>query len=310
VLDNPFAEFSRNVFILEILRITEIGIIANILFVTNNGLNKLFFREAGNTDGITFSNGFIFAARTAAAFDATVPGTPLATGAQVFGTDTYKQIIDYLFGEFLLPGFMRKIAENGYLPGITIVQSLMSSNLGMEAGFDLGFMGDVQLQTQTKKSSNLIQWMPVLSYWHPVNVQSAIRESTKLIWQLTNQEKQISFFAHTSWISTRDLVMEQALRYSPTRTSAMGITWIPEAYELNIQYDYVSERISMYGYPEHIILDAMELWSMSVARFWRSSYGSLTLILAGDNLANLRYETIKGYPEPGRTIRFTINYAR
>ncbi|NQV49515.1 MAG: TonB-dependent receptor [Candidatus Marinimicrobia bacterium] len=179
-----------------------------------------------------------------------------------------------------------------------------------QAGFDLGFMGDVQLQTQKKKSTNLIQWMPVLSYWHPVNVQSATRESTKLIWQLTNQDKQFSVFAHTSWINTRDHMINQVLRYSPTRTSAMGITWAPDVYEFNVQYDYVSDRISMYGYPEHTILEATELWSMSFARFWQTTYGNLTMVLAGENLGNISYETIKGYPEPGRSFRFTLNYAR
>ena len=180
----------------------------------------------------------------------------------------------------------------------------------IQVGFDLGFMGDVQLQTQKKESSNLIQWVPVLSYWHPVNVQSATRESTKLIWQFTNQAQEFSIFAHTSWISTWDHFMKQALRYSPTRTSALGIIWAPESYEFNIQYDYVSNRISMYGYPEHTILEATDLWSMGVARFWQTTFGKLTLVLAGDNLGNVGYETIKGYPEPGRSYRFTIKFAR
>jgi len=179
-----------------------------------------------------------------------------------------------------------------------------------QIGFDLGFMGDLQLQTQRKESTNLIQWIPVLSYWHPVNVQSATRESTKLIWQMTIPEKQFSTFAHTTLIKTRDHMIDQVLRYSPTRTSAMGITWSPEAYEFNIQYDYVSDRISMYGYPEHTILEATELWSMSAARFWQISSANLTLVLAVENVGNIGFETIRGYPEPGRAFRFTINYAR
>jgi len=47
-----------------------------------------------------------------------------------------------LFGGTLLPGFMRTVAHDGYLPGITIVHALMGCNLYSEhADFDLGYSG-------------------------------------------------------------------------------------------------------------------------------------------------------------------------
>ena len=179
-----------------------------------------------------------------------------------------------------------------------------------QAHFDLGFLGDIQMQKQKKASRNLIQWIPLLSYWQPVNVQSATRESSKLIWQFTKPEWQLSSFAHTSWIKTEDKAMSAPLRYSPDRTSAMGITWSPNAYEFNLQYDYTSARISMYGYPQHSILPDMELWSLSIARFWQTGLGNLTMVLSSNNLTDTRYETIKGYPEPGRSYRLALRIAR
>ena len=180
----------------------------------------------------------------------------------------------------------------------------------LQAGLDIGPLGDIQIQQQAKQSSNLIQWIPFISYWQPVNVQTATRESTKLMWQFVLPDHQFSIFAHNSWINTQDHAISQRLRYSPERTSAIGFTWSPQAYEINLQYDYVSDRISMYSYPENVILEATEMWSMSFARFWQTRHGNFTLVLSGENLGDINYETIKGYPEPGRSFRLTFNYAR
>ncbi|MCB2181921.1 MAG: peptidoglycan-binding protein [Desulfobulbaceae bacterium] len=107
----------------------------------NNRIDHLFFREAGNTDGITVSNGFLFPARTSAAFDAST-GTNMLTGPNRAIWKRWIHKIFYYGGYgFLLGGFMRHVAKNGYLPGMTFVQSVMVSNLGREAGYSLAFSG-------------------------------------------------------------------------------------------------------------------------------------------------------------------------
>jgi len=180
--------------------------------------------------------------------------------------------------------------------------------MAVQIQFDLRHWGSLMLQWQKKESSNLIQWMPVHSYWQPGNILSSTRESSKAIWQFEHQEWQLSAFAHLSLIHTMDNSREKPLRYAPGRTSAFGLTWSPSPFEINLQYNYVSERISMYDYPVDTILEATELWSLSVAHTWNISPGSFTLVLSGDNLADVQYETIRGYPEPGRSIRLSGTY--
>ena len=107
---------------------------------TADRLDHFFFREAGNTDNVTSSNGFCIPALTAAAFDART-GTNLLTGPN---QATNRSWASAIVTRYLVPGVMRYIAKNGYLPGLTIVQSVMASNLGKEAGFRLGYSGIAQ----------------------------------------------------------------------------------------------------------------------------------------------------------------------
>lgn len=104
---------------------------------TANRLDRFFFQEAGNTDNVTSSSGFCIPALTAAAFDART-GTTLLTGVNHAANREWAGLI---ITRYLVSGFMRHVAKNGYLPGLTIVQSVMASNLGKEAGFNLGYSG-------------------------------------------------------------------------------------------------------------------------------------------------------------------------
>ncbi len=180
-----------------------------------------------------------------------------------------------------------------------------------QAGLTFGNWGDIQLQWQKKESAHLIQWIPTLSYWKPINVQSASRESSKAIWMGEFPTLDLSAFAHYSHIHTRNNNMNsEPLVYSPNKTAAFGVTWAPSQLELNLQYNYLSDRISSYDYPTHIILPAMETWSVSIANTWQSRFANMTLVLSIDNAMDVEYETIKGYPEPGRSFRISMNLAR
>ncbi len=203
------------------------------------------------------------------------------------------------------PSFNDQFWEPGGNPDLKAEETQVTT---AQLHLDLQVMGQLIFQWQKKESTNLIQWMPVHSYWQPGNVQSATRESSKAMWQIHHPGYHLSAFAHLSLIHTRDHTLNKTLRYAPHRTSAFGLTWSPDELEFNLQYNYVSHRISMYDYPEDTILGASEIWSLSVARTWFSELGAFTLVLAGDNIGNLQYESIRGYPEPGRSLRLSATY--
>ncbi len=103
-----------------------------------NRIDNLFFREAGNMDGITVSNGFCIPALTSIAFDA-------RTGTNLFNTGgdaaVWRAEVGSIVQNFMLTGFMRHVAQNGYLPGMTFIQAVHLTNLAQEAGFNSGYSG-------------------------------------------------------------------------------------------------------------------------------------------------------------------------
>jgi len=208
---------------------------------------------------------------------------------------------------FKYPTFNDLYWEPGGNPALKPEETLVTT---LQSRFEFGTMGSLSLQWQKKDSDNLIQWMPVLSYWQPGNVQSATRESRKALWQIDLPAYQFSAFAHYSLIKTMDHDLNLPLRYAPEKTSALGFTWTPSQFELNMQYNYVSDRISMYGYPEDVTLTASGLWSGSMAHTWNGRRGRLTLVISADNLEDISYETIKGYPEPGRSFRIATKFSQ
>ncbi len=208
---------------------------------------------------------------------------------------------------FKYPSFNDQFWEPGGNPNLKPEETEVTT---IQSSFDLNRFGSLHLQWQIKRSHNLIQWMPVLSYWQPGNVQSATRESSKALWQVELRDINVSAFAHYTLIRTRDHDRELPLRYAPQRTAAFGLIWSPAQFEINFEYNYVSDRISMYGYPEDVMIEATGLWSGSLAHSWNGNLGQLTLIVSADNLEDTRYETIKGYPEPGRTYRISTKFSK
>lgn len=65
---------------------------------------------------------------------------------------------------------------------------------------DAGPVGQIMLQYQDKYSNNLIQWLPVHTYWQPGNIQKSRRQSRKLSWKLNRQDLNLQAFAHLSLI--------------------------------------------------------------------------------------------------------------
>lgn len=204
------------------------------------------------------------------------------------------------------PSFNDQYWEPGGNPDLEPEQTIVTT-----AQVKVNFieLGELILQWQQKESSNLIQWMPVHSYWQPGNILSAARRSAKAMWTFEFIKPHLTGFACYSLISTIDQNLNKPLRYAPNQTSAIGLTWNPAPFELNAQYNYVSDRVSSYDYPEDTVLKATNLWSMSAAYTWKLRTNPITLILTADNLLDSNYETIRGYPEPGRTLRLNARYS-
>lgn len=169
-------------------------------------------------------------------------------------------------------------------------------------------VGTLTAQWQLKSSENLIQWVPLSSIWMPQNIRSTSRWSTKVSWEVESVAHNLSLFANMAFIRTHDDLLDKPLRYAPARTAAFGLLWTPHSVEIDLNYRYLGERISMYDFPDDVILPGASTWYTSIAYTHPMKFGSGTISLSIDNLTDLSYETIRGYPEPGRTFSTSLQF--
>lgn len=163
-----------------------------------------------------------------------------------------------------------------------------------------------------KQSRNLIMWMPLQSYWQPKNIRQAIREGLKFILTWQNSGLPIFMTCHYDYNFSEDQTpgdyYGKALRYAPKNTASFLLSWQLSQFSLSYQINHTGKRIAAYNWPEDIYLKAYTEMSLSVSFTYPNHYGKYMLIAAIQNLTNIRYETLLGYPEPGRSFRLTLQY--
>jgi outer membrane cobalamin receptor len=98
------------------------------------------------------------------------------------------------------------------------------------------------------------------------------------------------------------------LRYAPENMfSASGSLTLEPVY-LNFQVNHLGERLTLYSWPKDLFLPAVNIYSCSLTYRFKIKTHEIYCVFLVDNLTNQSYETIQGYPEPGRTWRLTVTY--
>ena len=154
------------------------------------------------------------------------------------------------------------------------------------------------------ESKDLIQWIPDPNYWYPENIAETVRKSLT-----TSGSTSFSFFTISGFITrlwTRDLKQEKALRYAPELSGNLHISTQIKKLDIGIAGRYNGTRIAMYDYPEDATLPPHFIPSIFVHRNFIILKRQLSLGLSAYNILDTQFETIKGYPESGRSFNFTI----
>jgi iron complex outermembrane receptor protein len=163
---------------------------------------------------------------------------------------------------------------------------------------------NVDITCRYIESKDLIQWIPGTDNWYPENIAETVRKSLS-----TSGSTSISFFTISGFITrlwTRDLQQDKALRYVPELSGNLYISTQLNKLDLGISGRYNSARIAMYDYPEDLILPPHFIPSIFLKRHFKIFKRQLSLGLSADNILDTQFETINGYPEPGRSINFTL----
>jgi len=167
--------------------------------------------------------------------------------------------------------------------------------------------GHVDLKIRHVDSKNLIVWLSGDSYWSPKNISSSSRSSISLSGNVTIYSMNISGHINRLW--TQDHYYKKPLRYAPEWSGSIQVRSSYKKYTIGLSSRYAGERIAMYDYPEDEFLPSHFIPSVSVSRKFSIQKRTLDVRFSTDNLLDKNFETIYGYPEPGRSIylNLTIN---
>jgi vitamin B12 transporter len=161
------------------------------------------------------------------------------------------------------------------------------------------------LQIFSKASENLIQWVPQAAYWSPANIQKALRRGIKggvgIIWD----EGHLLQFSY-SYLDTEDRALKKALRYAPKHQFRLNGALQWHSLMLKSSLFQQSSRIFMYNYPEDIADTG--LMTIDGELIWRhlGKWTQQRVSISVNNVFDNRYESVPGYPEPGREWRITL----
>ncbi|MCH7612795.1 MAG: TonB-dependent receptor [Candidatus Marinimicrobia bacterium] len=161
------------------------------------------------------------------------------------------------------------------------------------------------LTTRHIKSTNLIQWVPGENHWQAENIASTDRTSLTLSSQLL-----LPFFdfnGHITRLWTRDYHRKNSLRYAPDYSGFIALSKNFKSVSIAISGHYTGERIAMYDFPEDEILPDYFISSASIS-FDQSIFNQIiTVSFSIENMSDKQYQTVLGYPEPGRAFNLTFN---
>jgi len=164
-----------------------------------------------------------------------------------------------------------------------------------------------------KKDKNLIQWTPVQSYWQPSNISHAIRQGWKVVLNWSLPLWPVDGFLQGAFNQSQNLTegdnYGKALRYTPRRSYGTGLNIKFGPFVSRTTAEYVGSRIAMYNWPENVLLSKYVVFNTNLAYSLDTRLGTFIFVCGIDNLTNESFESMQGYPEPGRALTGTIKYS-
>ena len=172
-------------------------------------------------------------------------------------------------------------------------------------------LGKISLTASRKDYENLILWQPDENFKYiPINVSSAERTSYNIQYlkDFSNLQMQLSYNVYESL----DKDIDEKLLYVPDNSASLLLVYKQNNlthYSLN--YKLTGNRILQYesSFAEQVNDESYGLLSFGVSNLFNWQGRNVVVFnLTVDNLLDEEYISTIGYPEPGRSVNFTLEY--
>ena len=172
-------------------------------------------------------------------------------------------------------------------------------------------IGKVKITASFKDYENLILWQPDESFKYvPINVSSAERTSYNFQYQkdFSDLYMQLTYNVYDSL----DKDIDEKLLYVPDSSASLLLVYkLNNLTHYSLNYKLVGERILQYesSFAEQVNDKSYGLLSLGVSNIFNwMGKDSVIFNMTVDNLLDEEYISTIGYPEPGRSIKFTLEY--
>ncbi len=247
-----------------------------------------------------------------------IPGYSFNYSPDLFAKSTWNYTLEYILNVAVFSSVAFNYGQYFYYPsfndlfwqpgGNKHLKPEETINKSINLKLSILAKEDLKIVIFDKSGENLIHWLPSQSYWQPKNVKESMRRGAKIIYHFTATTIPLSGFVNYNYNFTEDKTTGKALLYSPRHSAGINLDYNWNGWQFHYQGHYTDKRVSRYSWPENITLAPLFEQTFGCSYDHEFKYGSITGSLLIENLMDKRYETVKGYPEPGRRFKLRMQY--
>jgi outer membrane cobalamin receptor len=173
------------------------------------------------------------------------------------------------------------------------------------------YLDNIYFNIGDRYTDGLIQWVPIDEssfVWQPQNIASSRRTNFTVGSQINLENLPFQIAMHATYQKTRDIYLKKPLLYAPEFIGYAGLIYLSSIFQISLNAHYTGGRISSYSYPNDELLPSY-IQTNATIQYQLPIFGNqLLLWLDINNILDKQFESITGYPEPGRTIRLGLKY--
>ena len=170
--------------------------------------------------------------------------------------------------------------------------------------------GEFIMGVSTKDYNNLISWQPDENFkYSPINISSASRSTINLSY-LKRFKDSILRVSYNMYDSNDDEIDKSLLYVPDFMANIFYSVDFNQNTSLVMNYRLTGQRIAQYesSFADEITAESYGILNIAVDQDITIKENNLKLNFVIDNLFDEKYESTIGYPEPGRSFQFAIEY--
>jgi len=176
-------------------------------------------------------------------------------------------------------------------------------------------LGQLNMDMHYIRFTDLINWRPMTgsnAYWIPDNISSANSYGFDCL-SRTNSIYNTTFHGSYSLLITENFSSSldnihqgKQLLYTPTHSADITFISIIKYAQIMYHVNYTGSRLYSYNWPQDNALPGYISSNLSILVPIHKNKHSIDAHMKIENLMNIQYQSIYGFPNPGRSITITL----